>query len=363
MGVKKAGFKVVHLPFYDDNSYQTELMGALNGLGVETVRGGGGGTFFRTALRTWKADILHFHWLHPYMIKPSARATLAWSLFLVAQILILKARGTKIVWTAHNIQSHESPFPRLERRLQRLFLGHCDAIIAHCECAKTEVGRVFGVPARKIWVVPHGNYVASYPNTISREDARQKLDLPLDAPVLLFLGQIRPYKGVLELVEAFQTLSKETESDANAPILLIAGKTREEGDIEQIQAAIGENRAIRFVPGFVSDTEIQTYMNAADAVVFPYRDILTSGAVLLAMSFERACIAPRRGCISETLDEKGGFLYAPEAKGALLEALRAALQRQKELAMMGKYNGERAAQWDWPSVAQQTEDVYRRAAG
>ncbi|WP_242482112.1 glycosyltransferase, partial [Trichormus variabilis] len=59
---------------------------------------------------------------------------------------------------------------------------------------------------------------------------------------------------------------------------------------------------IKFIPGFVPSEKLQIYLNACDVVVFPYRDILTSGAVMLAMSFGRACIAPRKGCIAEVLD-------------------------------------------------------------
>ncbi|RYX82790.1 glycosyltransferase family 1 protein [bacterium] len=352
--------KVVHLPFYEDNLYQTELMDALGKLEVETLPGGGGGTFFRSALKRWNADILHFHWLHPYMVRPSAPKTVALSLSLIAQILVLKARGIKIVWTAHNIQSHESPFPTLERRLQRHFLRHCDAVIAHCECAKTEVARSFHLPSRKVHVVPHGNYVASYPNTISHEQARAKLNLPQEALVFAFVGQIRPYKGVLDLIKAFHQIAEEVD-EASKPFLLIAGKPSGEGTVEQIQQAIGNNSHIRFAPGFVPDEELQTYMNAADAVVFPYRDILTSGAVLLAMSFGRACIAPRRGCIGETLDDKGGFLYDPDDKDGLLKSLRSALNKSSDLNAMGYHNFECVQKWSWESVAKQTLEVYRRA--
>ena len=349
---------VVHLPFYGNNPYQRALMENLEALGHTTIEGGGGGTFFGTALRTWKPDILHFHWLHPYLIGQGTRGTLKRSLTLLAQLNVLRARGTRIVWTAHNIQSHESQNPALERALTRMFIRRCDAVIAHCEAAKGEVVRAFGVAPAKVWVVPHGNYIGAYPAEVSRDRARAEFGYAPAEMVFGFVGQIRPYKGVLDLIEAFEKLQKTT----GQPIrLLIAGQPLDGAAGETITARTGGNAAIRFDCGFVPDERLQFYLGACDVVTFPYRDILTSGAVLLAMSYERACLAPRRGCIAETLGETGGFLYDPEAPNALVEAMRLAIEKRAGLPQMGARNLERARRWNWRHIAQRTNEVYRYA--
>src|SRR5690348_5469587 len=99
--------RVVHLPVYDDNAYQKLLMDAQRQLGIEAIDGGGGGNFFRTALTKWHADILHFHWLHPYLIRPGALATLLRSIRLILELIILKLVGQRIVWTVHNLKNHD----------------------------------------------------------------------------------------------------------------------------------------------------------------------------------------------------------------------------------------------------------------
>ena len=78
--------------------------------------------------------------------------------------------------------------------------------------------------------------------------------------------------------------------------------------------------------GFVPDEELQVYLRAADVVACPFLEIFTSGSVLLAMSFERAVIAPRRGCVTETLDEAGGILYDADDPQGLEGALRVAMR-------------------------------------
>ena len=120
---------------------------------------------------------------------------------------------------------------------------------------------------------------------------------------------------------------------------------------------------IKFMPGFIPDDQIQVYMNASDAVILPYRDILTSGAAILAMSFGRACIAPRLGCINDILDEHGAFLYDPDATDGLVRALKSAVASGRDLSRMGAYNRYLAKQWDWERIAQRTLDVYYGAFG
>src|SRR6266404_2075776 len=98
--------------------------------GVATINGGGGGNFFRTALRQWKADILHFHWLHPYMIRPSALGTVLRSTRLLIKLSILKIFDLLIVWTVHNLKNNDNRHSTLYRWFTRRFARFTSAIIA-----------------------------------------------------------------------------------------------------------------------------------------------------------------------------------------------------------------------------------------
>ncbi|HEY8416200.1 MAG TPA: glycosyltransferase, partial [Thermaerobacter sp.] len=124
----------------------------------------------------------------------------------------------------------------------------------------------------------------------------------------------------------------------------------------EIEAAMEGDGRIRPVLEHVPDGDIQLYMNAADAVVMPYEEIFTSGTVVLAMSFGRAVVAPRQGCLAEVVDGEGGILYDPADPAGLEGALRRALAA--DLAAMGRHNRERAAHWDWDTIARMTRDAY-----
>jgi glycosyltransferase involved in cell wall biosynthesis len=85
--------------------------------------------------------------------------------------------------------------------------------------------------------------------------------------------------------------------------------------------------------------------------------------VILAMSFGRACIAPRKGCIGDVLDGSGGFLYDPDEQEGLLQAMRSAIENKAVLQHMGEHNLNAAAQWSWSRIVGMTYSVYNNCLG
>ena len=171
----------------------------------------------------------------------------------------------------------------------------------------------------------------------------------------LFLGEIRYYKGVLELIDAFQKLDSK---NAN---LTIAGRPKNDTIVKQIKEKIsGSENTIKLIPEFIPDDEMQLYINSADVMVFPYQDILTSGGIIMAMSFGKAIIAPYLGCISDTLDSSGSFLYGPSDKDGLLKAMRECVNSKSKMEAMGRHNFDLAKRLNWESIAKSTYKVYER---
>lgn len=271
----------------------------------------------------------------------------------LCRLTFLKAAGVKIVWTAHELGRRGRRNRKLEKAGTIFTAKIADAVIAHCEKARAEVLRQPLLANKKVFVVPHGHYVGYYSNEISREQARIALGLPQEAFVFLFFGWIDRYKGVAELIEAFERMHSEEA------YLVIAGTSPESKFADLIHQRVAHKPRIKLVHKFIPENEIQIYLNSCDAVVLPYRDVLTSGAVILAMSFGRPCVAVRRGCIGDVLNESGAFLYDPPSPLSLVRAMEHAMENRSALAAMGRYNLERACQWGWDRVAQETVDVYR----
>lgn len=348
--------RVVHLPVYRDNAYQPLLIAALMGHGIEVIDGGGGGTFLSTAIMKWKPDVIHFHWLHPYMIRATTLGTLARGLRLLIEVLILRMFGVRIVWTLHNLQNHDRKHVRLERWLTRVFVQLADVVIAHCPTAARLGRAAFADHRRGRWVVlPHGSYVGCYRDDVNRKEARERLGLAADELVFLFFGRIQPYKGVLELIAAFRAVEMLKTR------LLIAGQPADADADQLVAKAVAGCATITYRPGFVPDDDIQVLMHAADVVVLPFRDILTSSSVVLAMSFGRAVIAPAIGCIPETIASGHELLYLLNDPNGLKTALGTAVKCKAELATIGEANFQRVTTASWDAIAEKTAREYHAA--
>jgi glycosyltransferase involved in cell wall biosynthesis len=350
-----AGLRAVFLPRWPDNPYQDLLASGLGPLGVRVESLPRAALWLPAVLRRGRPDVVHLHAPDHFVVYAgtAARAGARLAVF-AAQLRALRAVGTRVVWTAHDVVNHEGRYPRLDRACRRLTGAVAGAVVVHCAEARRQVVSRFGVGAEKVFVIPHGHYRDAYPDsTLDRGAARDALGLPRGPRVLLFLGNLRRHKGLGQLVDAFAALHRE---DAR---LVIAGQpfTPDVGD--EIVARIRGIAGVDFRPGWVPAAEVSVYMRAADAVVCPFTSSLTSGSVALAMSFGRACIAPRLGCLPEMLDASGALVYDPGRAGALGEALRAALDDPAALEAMGRRNREAIERHAWPAIGRATLEVYR----
>ncbi len=339
--------KVTFIPDYRNlNSYQTNLSNSISKQFVSINFNLG------SIIKYWKPDVVHVHWTFPYMITNSRLMTIIKSSCFICMLVILKLFGIKIVWTVHNIIDHEGKFKSIELFFTKFLAKLSNRLIVHCQSAKLEVMKTYEMIDSSIIVIPHGSYIGKYKNTINRDDARNRLKISEEDKVFLYFGQIRSYKGIPELIYAFNKLDNKKAK------LFIVGKLLD----EDIAVKILSNRddRIKSVLTFVPDGDIQIYMNAADVVVLPFKDILTSGSAILAMSFGKPIIAPKVGCITDTIDKKGGFLYPIEkSENGLIGAMQDALNTDRTtLQYMGKNNFRLAEQFGWDEVGKRTYNIY-----
>ncbi|MBV9108818.1 MAG: glycosyltransferase [Gemmatimonadetes bacterium] len=275
------------------------------------------------SLRAGRGTIIHLHWSPTRRLY--ARSPLAAAVRSAALVALLRAarlRGVRVVWTAHNLSAHDRPpRPWLERWFWPAFAGSLDGVLSlsgsalDALCELTPAFRA--VPA---WVVPHGDYRVAYPPPPPRPEARALLGVPQGARVVAFVGQIRPYKGVQELVQAF---ARVDDPDA---VLLVAGQMKMGDAASAFRAAAAADPRVRLVEGTVPAAEMGVYLAAADLVALPYRKVLNSGTAILALSFGRPVLVPRIGALAELADEEGPQWVWPYDDDALTaETLDAAL--------------------------------------
>lgn len=343
------------------NPYQSALIDGLEDEGVRVIPTNGAGAFplLGSYRSRGRPDLLHLHWLHRYLVADRLPRLLAVPLAvrLLLELLVLRIRGVRIVWTVHNLSNHESPTPRTEVAVRSLVARLADRVIVHCDRAAEQIRERYRLPdhvGERIAVVPHGNYDEWYAAGPGRRKARAELGVETDRPIFLYFGMIRPYKNVPGLIRAFRSI------DAEARLLVVGNPRDAEVEIRVRSASAGDDR-IRQTLEYVPDEDVPTYFRAADVVVLPFQNVLTSGSAILAMTFGRAVIAPRLGCIPGLLGGNGGIIYDPQVDEALKQALRTALDQAANLPEMGARNRRVADRLDWERIGSMTSEVYEQA--
>ncbi len=328
------------------NPYTAELARALQRRGVEVHDL----SYARVALG--KVDVVHLHWPDLTFLSGGRRiihvARLA--LFYSALAIARRVRGTVLVWTAHNVTSHEDRSSRRIRDLaQGLLLRNLDGVLAltagGIEAVRAEYPGLRDVPSA---VTRHGHYRDAYDFSTGRDEARTRLGLDGDAPLILTLGQVRPYKNVPHLVDVFRRL--------DVPARLVVAGAAPAGLADEVRASAGDDPRITLRLAFVSDAELPLYIAAADLVVLPYRRVQNSGSAILALSADRPVLVPDLGAMRELRADVGdewvrlydGELTAAELAGALAWA------RESERGPVAPLED-----FGWDVVASRTEEAYR----
>ena len=152
--------------------------------------------------------VLHLHWLARVLRGATSEADGRQRVkaFLGA-LDAFRAAGGRIVWTAHNVLPHDTPFPDVDVELRRGVVARADVVHVLSEGTVAAAAPLYEIPAGKVLHLPHPAYLGVYPDDVSDADARRTYGLGADDIVFGLVGHLRPYKGLDELLDAFESLS------------------------------------------------------------------------------------------------------------------------------------------------------------
>lgn len=297
--------------------------------------------------------IFHIHWV---AFNPQSKNKLIKSiafLYTCGILLFIKLLGFKLLWTIHDITPHTALTVH-DISITKLLCKLCTAKIALSQRAIVQLQNLH-CDTRNIVVIPHGNYTAYYHNNVTFNNAREFLHINKQEYVFLFLGQLKLYKGIDDLLEVFSKLSQHNKNCT----LVIAGKVYEDSLYDVINSyKYTFDNSLKLYLRHIKDDEIQYFMNAADIIVYPCKRITNSGSVLLALSFGKAIIYPQIGALKD-LPENIGFSYISEKKDGLYTAIVNAISAtKKQHKLLEKNAYEYAQTLNWENIAQKTIDVY-----
>ena len=279
-------------------------------------------------------------------------------------MLYYKLLGKKIVFTAHNVNAgkrdrNDSWLNRISLKVQ---YSLCDHVFVHTDKMKSEMTSEFRIPESKVSVIPFGinNTVPS--TSLSSAEAKRQLGISNDDKVLLFFGNIAPYKGLEYLIAAFSELLTKDRTYR----LVIVGNPKGPKDYwNQIHKTIlrsgVEDRVIMKIE-YVPDGATELYFKAADVSILPYAHVFQSGVLFLGYSFGLPAIAADVGNLKEEIVEGWtGFVFKRQDPSDLARKIdqyfKSELFRNLEIrrSEIKEYANER---YSWNKVTEITTAVY-----
>lgn len=166
----------------------------------------------------------------------------------------------------------------------------------------------------------------------SREAARVKLGLPIDATVFLHAGTSRPEKGLRDACEAMLRMNR---GELEKTILLRSGKV-DPGDAPSLSKLESRGAAL-VLDRFISEEELGGCYAACDWVLLPYRNQTESSGILIhAAANCRPVIACDHGLIGKCVREyELGIVFTHQDIGSLSNSITQALGKNENLISAG----------------------------
>ena len=355
--MKRESLRIAARPAFSNestNPYNSLLYRAVSSAGPVVVRE------HKYSMLPWECDILHLHWPEFDMLPRSMRPLdVLKKLFVWAWLLLARAVGVKIVWTAHNAFGHDMKPSRFKLFLWKRLLSMLDGVIFLSEESRAVIGAAYpGVERLPSALIRHGHYgpwIDAVRETAAAPEqaVAQALESLGEAFVLLNFGQMRAYKNVDELMRQFSTLD---DPDIR---LLIAGSVPDADYRLELETLAAADRRIVLLPKHMDDASLVACLDRADLVVLPYRKILNSGSALMALSAGKHAVAPAIGSMRALQRDVGAGALTLFEGSFDADILRDAIDRVRSRRVTPPDLGA----YEWPLLGAQTVRFYRDLAG
>lgn len=229
--------------------------------------------------------------------------------------------------------------------LTRSFFRHA-CIIATNPLIANELTKTFGLSPKRVCVEPNGVDESVFKKNISQQNARVKLNLPLDKPFALYVGRFYEWKGLDILTNAI--------TDSPIPICLVGG-TREE--YERVTKKSGD---VLHFAGAKPVEEVSLWLAAADVLLmlgtakneYSYR-YTSPMKVFEYLAADRPTVASRTPAATSIMQEDTAFWYEPDNARSLTQAIRDAYT-SPEAKVKIRAGHSLAAEHTWRRRAERT---------
>jgi glycosyltransferase involved in cell wall biosynthesis len=254
------------------------------------------------------------------------------------------------------VEGHSGARHAVKRAVEKLVYrrGACAIVLSHA-FAKV-LAETYQFPAERIRVIPGGIDVARFAVAATRAQAREKLLLPTDRPMLVAVRRLVPRMGLENLIAAIAALRPALPD----VLLLIAGR----GVLQPVLAAqieaAGLCEHVKLL-GFVGDDDLPLLYRAADVSVVP--SVALEGFGLIAAESLAAgtpCLVTPVGGLPEIVTALcPDLVLADTQTSTLAQGINAALRGELKLPSDAECRAYAEANFAWPLIAQRVAACYQ----
>jgi len=275
------------------------------------------------------------------------------------------------VLTVHDMVEHMSrPWGRsgfwraLRWQLTRRVLEGAARIVAVSNFTKTEIEKLFGIPADRIEVVYNAideRFLRGHTSTAERELIAQRYQVTY--PFLLYAGRISPHKNVVRMIEAFSALKAELEKDHIYPdlkLIIIGDDLSGNPDLRRTVVRSGVQNDVRFL-GFVPIEVLRIFYDEAKVFVFPSLYEGFGLPPLEAMAHGTPVVTSNVSSLPEVVGS-AAVLVNPENVFEIMRALHRVLIDQALRSRMVELGYQQVKRFSWEASVRRILDVYRQIA-
>jgi glycosyltransferase involved in cell wall biosynthesis len=231
-----------------------------------------------------------------------------------------------------------------------------DCILTVSDASKRDILHLFNIPPEKIVVVYNAIdahfSVTPAPDAVSRVRERYQLDHRF----VLYVGNIKPHKNLVRLIEAFNELRTGDLEDVK---LLIIGD--EISKLPALRHAVHRHKLhkhVRFL-GYVPDDQLAVLYRLAAVFVFPSLYEGFGLPPLEAMASGTPVVASNVSSLPEVVGD-AAVLVDPHDIDSIVDGLRCVLTNPTRADDMRRKGLERSREFSWERSVARTLEVYKR---
>ncbi len=247
--------------------------------------------------------------------------------------------------------------PGWRDRAEAELINCADAICVSCVEEEDQFRRLYGDPQGQIEIIAPGVEHAFFAPG-DRSGARAALGLPMDVPVILFVGRIQPLKGPDVAIRALHALGRP-----DALLLIVGGASGSDGDGEVERARhlvdeLGLHDQVRFVPPQPHHI-LSTSYRSADVVIVPSRSESFGLVALEAAACGIPVVASAVGGLLSLVDHgETGFLIPDRDPMNFAKAIGQILDEPLLAEAMSNGSSARATRYTWGFAAARLRRLY-----